>query len=133
MSLRRNTWITQVILPPVAICAAPVTLTANANACTDTISAADLTQAINNGSTSPGAPVTLGTTVTGALPVAGSYSLTAGQTYTVTLLATNAAGAQSSLRHCLGRWLLRELEAFKPSKCSALSIVDCLLVPWRAS
>ncbi|KAK9902656.1 hypothetical protein WJX75_001635 [Coccomyxa subellipsoidea] len=87
-----NTWITQVILPPVAICAAPVTLTANANACTDTISTAELTQAINNGSTSPGAPLTLGTTMTGALPVAGSYSLTAGQTYTVTLLATNAAG-----------------------------------------
>ena len=91
---RRNTWITQVILPPVARCAASVTLTATAGACTDTITSAALTTATNNGTTSPGGTLTLDVIVSGAVPVAGSYSLATGQSYPITLFATNAAGAR---------------------------------------
>lgn len=93
---RRNTWVTQVILPLVAKCGAPITLTAQTGTCTNTISGAALTAAINNGTTSPGAPLTLGVTVPGLATVSGSYALAAGQSYNVTLVATNGAGAQSN-------------------------------------
>ena len=96
---RRNTWITQVKLgggPPIAKCNSPLLLSATAGGCTTTLTKASLIAQIDAGSLSPGSPLKLdlqpGPDFSNA---AMTYLLSAGHTYTFTLVAANSAGEES--------------------------------------
>lgn len=77
-----------------AKCSAPNSLSATSGGCVTVQTAAALATAINNGSTSPGAPLTLNVVPPASLPTSNSYTLTAGDSYIFTLVASNAAGEQ---------------------------------------
>ena len=91
----RNTWITQVKLggaPPIARCNSPITLTATVGGCTLAVTEAALIQLINANSISVGSPLKLSLEPRPDQPAMTSYTLTAGRTYTFSLVAANSAG-----------------------------------------
>ncbi len=92
MAARRNTWVTQVILPPTARCSAPITLQPSAGTCSTVQPTTVLIGLINAGSTSPGITPTITLSPPAGLTPGSSYTLAAGQTYTFTLIVSNPAG-----------------------------------------
>ncbi|BDA51439.1 hypothetical protein COCOBI_18-3170 [Coccomyxa sp. Obi] len=91
-----NTWITQVILPPTAICAtSPLTLQPTTGTCSTIQTATALTTIINDGSISPGFTPAIALIPPVDLTPGSSYTLDAGKSYAFTLLVSNPAGQSS--------------------------------------